>query len=91
VHSLLLIVTQKHTTLCGQVASGVISTAGLTKFNFIPKAFSSKYRKHFAFAKSNKTLNVNPKSPCFCRPLAFSQLKVKTQKHHYLGSLSGFQ
>jgi hypothetical protein len=44
--------------------------------------------KNFKLTRSNKTLNVNPKSPCFCRPLAFSQLKVKTKKHHYLGSLS---
>jgi hypothetical protein len=29
-------------------------------------------------------LNVNPKYPCFCRPLAFSQLKVKTKKDHCL-------
>jgi hypothetical protein len=30
---------QKNTTHCDQMTSGVISTAGLSKFNIIPKAF----------------------------------------------------
>jgi hypothetical protein len=42
--------------------------SGTTPINLI--IHNSKYSKYFAFVKSNKTLNVNPKYPCFYRPLA---------------------
>jgi hypothetical protein len=53
-HSLLLIVAQKHTTLCGQVSSGVISTAGLSKFNIILKVFTPNTSSILLLQKATK-------------------------------------
>jgi hypothetical protein len=48
------ILAKKATTQCGQLNSGIISTAGLSKFNIIPKAFISNTTSILLLQKATK-------------------------------------
>jgi hypothetical protein len=55
VYSLALIIAQKLLRfVCGQLSTGVISTAGLNKFNIIPKVFTPNTTSILLLQKATK-------------------------------------
>jgi hypothetical protein len=55
VYSLALIIAQKLLRfVCGQLSTGVISTAGLNKFNIIPKVFTPNTASILLLQKATK-------------------------------------
>jgi hypothetical protein len=72
VYSLALIIAQKLLRfVCGQLSTSVISTAGLNKFNIIPKLFIPSITNILFLKKSTKCKTLIQNTPVFVDPLLY--------------------